>query len=42
LRQIEERGYAAPYLADGRKVVKVGVNFSASTRTVDRWVIGET
>jgi hypothetical protein len=41
LRQIEERGYAAPYLTDGRKVVKVGVNFSTSTRTVDRWVIGE-
>jgi hypothetical protein len=41
LRQIEERGYAAPYLSDGRKVFKVGVNFSTSTRTVDRWVIGE-
>ncbi len=41
LRQIEERGYAAPYLSDGRKVIKVGVNFSTSTRTVDRWVIGE-
>jgi hypothetical protein len=38
LRQIEEKGYATPYLTDGREVVKLGVNFSTDTRTIDRWL----
>lgn len=37
LRQIEERNYAKPYLADKRKVVCIGVNFSSQTRTVEEW-----
>ena len=39
MRQIEEKGYAAPFAADGRKVIKVGVNFSAETRSIDKWII---
>jgi hypothetical protein len=37
LAQIEEKGYATPYLADGRKLVRLGVNFSTKTRTVEEW-----
>ena len=39
MRQIEEKGYAAPFAADGRKVIKVGVNFSEETRSIDKWII---
>jgi hypothetical protein len=38
LQQIEEKGYAIPYLTDGREVTKIGVNFSTEARTVDRWI----
>jgi hypothetical protein len=37
LQQIGEKGYATPYLADGREVVKLGINFSTATRTVSDW-----
>ena len=37
LKQIEERGYAKPYVADKRKVVCIGANFSSTTRTVEGW-----
>ena len=37
LRQIDSKGYLVPYTADGRKLVKVGVNFDSSTRTVSEW-----
>lgn len=37
LRQIEEKRYAAPYLTDGREVIKVGVSFSTSSRTIEQW-----
>ena len=34
LEQINDSGYASPYLTDGRKVVKVGVNFSSEKHTL--------
>ena len=37
LEQIEKTGYAKPYLADKRKVICIGVNFSSVTRTVEDW-----
>jgi len=37
LQQIDEKGYARPYEADSRKVVKVGVNFSSQTGTIQEW-----
>ena len=41
LRQIEEKGYARPFAADGRQLFKIGVNFSTQTRLIDDWkVIG--
>ena len=39
MAQIDAKGYASAFAADGRKVVKVGVNFSSETRTIDRWII---
>jgi hypothetical protein len=41
LRQIEEKGYARPYLTDGREIVKLGVNFLSKTRTLGEWLRGE-
>jgi hypothetical protein len=40
LRQIEEKQYAAPYATDGREIVKLGINFSSETRTIDAWERG--
>jgi hypothetical protein len=37
LKQIDEKGYATPYLADGKEIVKIGVNFSTETRTISDW-----
>lgn len=37
LRQIEEKGYAKPYLGDKRKIVRIGVVFSSKTRTISEW-----
>jgi hypothetical protein len=39
LKQIDNKGYAIPYTAGTRKIVKVGAEFSAEERTVSRWVI---
>ncbi|MCD8206347.1 MAG: ATP-binding protein, partial [Bacteroidales bacterium] len=40
LQQIEEKNYAAPYVRDGRKIIKIGVNFSSATRNITDWKIG--
>jgi hypothetical protein len=39
LKQIDEKGYTIPYQADGRKIVKIGVEFSKKTRNVHRWLV---
>ena len=39
LAQINSKGYAIPYQADHRKIVKVGVNFDSTTRTIGEWKI---
>jgi hypothetical protein len=41
LAQIEEKGYATPFLADGRKLFKIGVNFSTASRTIEAWKVEE-
>lgn len=41
LAQIERKDYALPFALDGRRVVKVGVNFDRSTRTIDKWLIAQ-
>ncbi len=35
LAQIEEKGYAKPFLSSGKQIIKLGINFSSQTRTVD-------
>ena len=39
LAQIDQNGYAIPYQAEGRRVVKVGVKFNRDTRVPEDWVI---
>jgi len=39
LEQIDDKRYALPYVADGRRVVKAGIRFNTDTRTIDDWVI---
>ena len=42
LAQIESKNYAIPYQADGRQIVKIGVNFDSATRTIGEWKIVTT
>ncbi len=37
LKQIEETGYDKPFLASGKQIIKLGINFSSETRTIDGW-----
>jgi len=39
LKQIDDKGYAVPYKAGKRKVVKIGVGFDRNTCTIDRWLV---
>ncbi|MBO5173021.1 MAG: ATP-binding protein [Prevotella sp.] len=41
LAQINEKDYALPFTADGRKVIKIGANITSATRNIERWVVGE-
>ncbi len=35
LRQINEKEYHLPFSADGKEIIKIGVNFSSATRRID-------
>ena len=37
LKQIEEKQYAKPFETDSRKLYKIGVNFSSTTRRIEGW-----
>ena len=39
LAQIDSKQYAVPYQADGRAIVKIGVNFDSATRTIGGWKV---
>ncbi|MBO7465959.1 MAG: ATP-binding protein [Bacteroidales bacterium] len=39
LEQINSKGYAIPYQTEGRRVIKVGVQFARDTMTVGEWVV---
>ncbi len=39
LQQIEEKGYAAPFATDPRKLYRIGVNFSTATRGIEQYLI---
>ena len=40
LKQIEEKGYDKPFLVSGKQIIKLGINFSSETHTVDGWQVG--
>ena len=37
LKQIEEKGYDKPFLSSGKQIIRLGINFSSETHTVDGW-----
>lgn len=39
LQQIKDKHYAQPFEADERKLFKIGVNFSAKTRNIEKWLV---
>lgn len=39
LREIEEKKYDRKYQADGRQIIRIGVNFSSETRYIEDWKI---
>ncbi len=41
LAQIGDKGYMLPFARDGRKLYKVGVNFSEELQTIDEWLVEE-
>ena len=41
IAQIESRNYFLPFMPDGRKVYKVGINFSSETRNIEKWIVSD-
>ena len=39
LQQIKDKRYTAPYAADKRRLIKIGVNFDSKDRAVDGWEV---
>ena len=39
IKQIEDMGYAKPYAADPRKLIKIGANFDSKERNLDGWKV---
>lgn len=39
LRQIQDKDYAAPYMAKGKKIVCLGVNFSSETGAIEGYEV---
>ena len=39
LQQINDKHYARPFETDSRKLFKIGVNFSAQTRNIEKWLV---
>lgn len=41
LAQIEEKGYAEPYAADRRRLLKIGAGFNSKSRSLADWEVSE-
>ena len=39
MKQIDEKGYLTPYQMDGRKLVKIGVEFSKEERNIHSYIV---
>ena len=37
IAQIKEKGYANPYLSDGKPITLIGINFSKAERNIVEW-----
>ena len=37
--QTRDKHYARPFAKDSRKLFKIGVNFSAETRNIEKWLM---
>jgi hypothetical protein len=42
LAQIDEKGYAIPYEAGDRRVVKIGAAFDKDERNIARWLVRDS
>ena len=38
---IFEKGYLIPHSADGKRLIKIGVNYDSTQRTISDWIIKE-
>lgn len=41
MQQIEDKGYADPYLYEGRRIIRIAANYSTKTNNIDSWEIRE-
>ena len=41
LAQIDEKGYMLPYHAEGKRLIKIGISFDSTQRTISDWKIKE-
>ena len=41
LAQIDEKGYMLPYHSEGKRLVKIGISFDSTQRTIRDWKIKE-
>ena len=41
IKQIDEKGYLIPYSTEGKRLVKIGVNYDSRQRTISDWIIKE-
>ena len=41
IKQIDDKGYLIPYSAEGKRLIKVGVNYDSTQRTIGDWIIKE-
>ncbi len=41
LKQIDDKGYLIPYSAEGKRLVKIGVNYDSQQRTIGDWIIAK-
>jgi hypothetical protein len=39
LQQINDKNYTLPFENGNRRLIKIGVNFSSTTRNIDRWIV---
>lgn len=39
MRQIEEKGYALPYLYEGKTIIKIAANYSTAANNIESWKI---